>query len=58
VVWARVVRSQEERALACLIDGAVGDAFGYEVESSSLKKIGERGSDLRESKHRYSMLAS
>ena len=42
VAWARVMRSQEERAVACLIGGAVGDAFGYEVEFSSLKKIGER----------------
>ncbi len=42
VVWARVGRSQEERALASLIGGAMGDAFGYEVEFSSLKKIGER----------------
>jgi len=42
VVWARVMRSQEERALACLLGGAIGDAFGYAVEFSSLQNIRER----------------
>jgi hypothetical protein len=42
VAWARVVRSQEERGLACLIGGAVGDAFGYEVEFSNLAAIQSR----------------
>ena len=47
VRFARVDESQEERALACLLGGAIGDAFGYAVEFSSLaeihKKFGEVG---------------
>jgi len=33
---------QEERALACLLGGALGDAFGYEVEFESLPGIRAR----------------
>jgi ADP-ribosyl-[dinitrogen reductase] hydrolase len=40
--FARVLRSPAERALACLIGGAVGDALGYEVEFKSLSAIQER----------------
>lgn len=47
VAFARVVRSQEQRALACLLGGAIGDAFGYEVEFKRTAEIrelfGERG---------------
>jgi len=39
---ARAVRSREERALAVLLGGAVGDAFGYEVEFDSIGKIRTR----------------
>ena len=39
---ARVLLSQEERALACLLGGALGDAFGYEVEFDSLPVIRHR----------------
>jgi ADP-ribosyl-[dinitrogen reductase] hydrolase len=42
IVFARVQRSQEERALACLLGGAIGDAFGYEVEFKSLREIRQR----------------
>ena len=42
VAWARVRRGQEERVLACLMGGAMGDAFGYEVEFKSLHDIRER----------------
>lgn len=42
VAFARVQRSQEERLLACLLGGAIGDAFGYEVEFKSLHDIRER----------------
>jgi ADP-ribosyl-[dinitrogen reductase] hydrolase len=34
--------SPEERALACLAGGAVGDAFGYEVEFIKLREIRAR----------------
>ena len=40
--FARVQRSEEERALACLLGGAIGDAFGYEVEFKSLCEIRQR----------------
>jgi ADP-ribosyl-[dinitrogen reductase] hydrolase len=44
---SRIVGSPKQRALACLIGGAVGDAFGYAVEFSDLseirKRFGERG---------------
>src|SRR5208283_1393748 len=39
---ARMPRSREEKALAVLVGGAVGDAFGYEVEFDSLSKIRTR----------------
>lgn len=42
VAFARVERSQEERALACLLGGAIGDALGYEVEFTSLREILKR----------------
>ena len=42
VAWARIVKSLEERALACLLGGAIGDAFGYEVEFDSLQQIQKR----------------
>jgi len=35
-------RSREEKALAVLLGGAVGDAFGYEVEFESISKIRTR----------------
>lgn len=39
---ARTPRSQEEKALAVLVGGAIGDAFGYEVEFDPLSKIRKR----------------
>jgi ADP-ribosylglycohydrolase/protein-tyrosine phosphatase len=39
---ARMPRSREEKALAVLLGGAVGDAFGYEVEFESISKIRTR----------------
>ncbi len=42
IAFARVKRSQEERALACLLGGAIGDALGYDVEFKSLREIRER----------------
>jgi ADP-ribosyl-[dinitrogen reductase] hydrolase len=42
IAFARVQRSQEERVLACLIGGAIGDAFGFEVEFNNLSEIRER----------------
>ena len=39
---ARTPRSREEKALAVLLGGAVGDAFGYEVEFDSISKIRTR----------------
>jgi len=39
---ARTPRSREERGLAVLLGGAVGDAFGYEVEFDSISKIRTR----------------
>jgi ADP-ribosyl-[dinitrogen reductase] hydrolase len=39
---ARMPRSREEKALAVLLGGAVGDAFGYEVEFDSINKIRTR----------------
>jgi ADP-ribosylglycohydrolase/protein-tyrosine phosphatase len=39
---ARTSRSHEERALAVLLGGAIGDAFGYEVEFDSISKIRSR----------------
>lgn len=39
---ARMPRSREEKALAILLGGAVGDAFGYEVEFESISKIRTR----------------
>ena len=39
---ARMPRSREEKALAVLLGGAVGDAFGYEVEFDSISKIRTR----------------
>jgi ADP-ribosylglycohydrolase len=39
---ARTLRSCEEKALAVLLGGAVGDAFGYEVEFDSISKIRKR----------------
>src|SRR5579864_1573949 len=39
---ARMPRSREERALAVLLGGAIGDAFGYEVEFDSIGKIRKR----------------
>lgn len=45
VPTARVVRSRPERALACVLGGAVGDAFGYEVEFDELPKIRQRFGD-------------
>jgi ADP-ribosylglycohydrolase len=47
---ARMPRSREEKALSVLLGGAVGDAFGYEVEFDSLSKIRTRfgGSGISE----------
>jgi ADP-ribosylglycohydrolase/protein-tyrosine phosphatase len=42
IAFARVQRSQEERALACLLGGAIGDALGYEVEFIDLREIRAR----------------
>ncbi len=42
VVSARVDRPFEERALACLLGGAVGDGLGYAVEFDRLQRIRER----------------
>jgi ADP-ribosylglycohydrolase len=42
VASARAPLSQEERALACLLGGALGDASGYEVEFRNLSEIHER----------------
>ncbi len=42
IAFARVLRSEEERILACLLGGAIGDALGYEVEFNNLQKIRER----------------
>jgi ADP-ribosyl-[dinitrogen reductase] hydrolase len=42
VASARVDRSFEERALACLLGGAVGDGLGYAVEFERLHRIRER----------------
>ena len=39
---AQIRRSREEKALAVLLGGAVGDAFGYEVEFDSISKIRSR----------------
>jgi ADP-ribosylglycohydrolase len=39
---ARTSRSCEERALAVLLGGAIGDAFGYAVEFDSISKIRKR----------------
>jgi ADP-ribosyl-[dinitrogen reductase] hydrolase len=35
-------RSREEKALAVLLGGAIGDAFGYEIEFDSISKIRKR----------------
>lgn len=40
--WARMPRSREEKALAVLLGGAIGDAFGYEVEFDSIRSIRTR----------------
>jgi ADP-ribosylglycohydrolase len=40
-----VLHSQEERAVACLLGGAIGDGLGYEVEFSKLDAIRERFGD-------------
>jgi len=45
IAFARVERSQEERALACLVGGAIGDALGYEVEFRNLCQIRQRFGD-------------
>lgn len=45
IAFARVKRSQEERVLASLLGGAIGDALGYEVEFKSLREIRERFGD-------------
>jgi ADP-ribosyl-[dinitrogen reductase] hydrolase len=42
VAGARTPLSREERVLACLLGGAIGDAFGYEVEFKSLAEIRAR----------------
>ena len=42
VASARAERSFEERALACLLGGAVGDGLGYAVEFDRLHRIRER----------------
>ena len=42
LVSTRMPRSREEKALAVLLGGAVGDAFGYEVEFDSISKIRTR----------------
>jgi ADP-ribosylglycohydrolase/protein-tyrosine phosphatase len=39
-------RSHEEKALAVLLGGAIGDAFGYEVEFDSIGKIRKRFGSL------------
>ncbi len=39
---ARTSLSREEKALAVLLGGAIGDAFGYEVEFDSISKIRKR----------------
>jgi len=39
---ARAPQSREERALAVLLGGAIGDAFGYAVEFDSISKIRTR----------------
>lgn len=36
------ISAYPERALGCLLGGAIGDAFGYEVEFDSLAGIGKR----------------
>ncbi len=43
---ARTSRSREERALAVLLGGAIGDAFGYAVEFDSISKIRTRFGSL------------
>lgn len=45
--FARVQRSQEERALACLLGGAIGDALGYEVEFKGLHEIRDQFGVMR-----------
>jgi ADP-ribosylglycohydrolase len=42
VAYARTQRSQDERLMACLLGGAIGDAFGYEVEFKNLREIRQR----------------
>lgn len=42
---AQVHRSVEERILACILGGAVGDAFGFEVEFDNISAIRERFGD-------------
>jgi ADP-ribosylglycohydrolase len=42
VVDAKLIGSRREKALACLLGGAVGDAFGYEVEFLSITSIRNR----------------
>ena len=42
IAFVRVQRSKEERALACLLGGAICDAFGFEVEFKSLREIRQR----------------
>jgi len=41
IAFARAQRSQEERVLASLLGGAVGDALGYAVEFKKLDEIRE-----------------
>lgn len=42
ITWTRVAKSWQERSLACLLGGAAGDAFGYEVEFETLQRIEQR----------------
>jgi ADP-ribosylglycohydrolase len=39
---ARMLRSREEKALGVLLGGAIGDAFGYEVEFDPISRIRTR----------------
>jgi ADP-ribosylglycohydrolase/protein-tyrosine phosphatase len=47
LAYAWDVCPPQERALACILGGAIGDAFGYEVEFSNIsairKRFGEKG---------------
>jgi ADP-ribosylglycohydrolase/protein-tyrosine phosphatase len=52
---AHAICSPQEGALACILGGAIGDAFGYEVEFSNIsairKRFGAKGIQAPETHH-------